>query len=191
MIEDDIRHEFGHVVVAKILRFETGAVSLLPTKAKAEIHLRPRLGSLADVSDYLRNRIQVLYGGAGAQALGRDGIVNPVVAEGLLDTTAMNDHAKIRELLRIVSAVEHPDANDDKARCRETTALDNELRAKTGALIERHSELIFGLTEFFISQMGSASPPFTLPATVICGFPGVQNLASLAGSNAPPAISRV
>lgn len=170
-----IRHEFGHLVVAKFLGFSTGCVALAPTEARAKIVLRPTFKCLTDVADYARRRVQVLYAGAGAQALSSDGIIDPEGVEQLLKTTSVNDHAKIRELLRIISAIEQPDAVDGDERTKATTALDTELRLKTGDLVENHSALIVALTNFFIQQMGT-KVAFTLPAKDIDAFPGVERL---------------
>ena len=62
-----IRHEFGHLVVAKLLGFSTGGVELELAEARAQIHLRPTFKCLSDVADYGRRRIQVLDAGAGAR----------------------------------------------------------------------------------------------------------------------------
>jgi hypothetical protein len=131
---------------------------------------------LRDIADYARKRVQVLYAGAAAQALGDDSIIDPAGVEQLLKTTSRNDHAKIRELLRIISAIEHPGAVDDEERKRVTTAVDTELRLKTGELVENYSALIVALTNFFIKQMGAGRIAFTLPAKDIDEFPGVDKL---------------
>jgi hypothetical protein len=174
---EDVRHEFGHLVVAKALRFETGSIEILPDQAKAHIMLKPNLKSMDDVAQYGRKRIQVLYGGAGAQALDASGIVDGNRAKLLLGTTAINDHAKIRELLRIVSAIEHPEAESYDDRGRVTTTIDTDLRLKTGALIESNSKLIVALTKFLLTRMG-LTIPFTLPAKEIDEFPGISQLTS-------------
>lgn len=173
---DDIRHEFGHLVVAKLLGFSTGSIEVTAADARTQIQLRPHFKSLMDVADYARRRVQVLYAGAGAQALSDDGIINPQGVEQLLETTSLNDHAKIRELLRIISAIEHPDDVDDDERTKLTTAVDTELRLKTGALIENHSDLIVALTDFYIEQMGTGRTAFTLATKDIDEFPGVDKL---------------
>ena len=167
-VRADIRHEFGHLVVAKVLGFQTGGVGLGPTEARAEIFLRPSFRSVADVADYARRRVKVLYAGAGAQALNK-GEVDGGQAEQLLRTTSSNDHAKIRELLR-TNAV----ADDDRGRV--TTSLDTELRLETGELVEKHSVLVLGLTEFFVERKEPAKISFTLSAAEIDAFPGVKEL---------------
>ena len=86
-----------------------------------------------------------------------------------------NDHAKVRELLRIIGAIEHPDAISDEERGQVTTSLDTDLRLQTGALVEKHSALICALTEFFMERKGPANVSFTLSAAEIDGFPGVKN----------------
>ena len=174
-VRADIRHEFGHLVVAKVLGFQTGGVGLGPTEARAEIFLRPSFRSVADVADYARRRVKVLYAGAGAQALNK-GEVDGGQAEQLLRTTSSNDHAKIRELLRIISAIEHPNAVADDDRGRVTTSLDTELRLETGELVEKHSVLVLGLTEFFVERKEPAKISFTLSAAEIDAFPGVKEL---------------
>jgi hypothetical protein len=175
-LTDTIRHEFGHLVVPKLLGFSTGSVELELAEARAQIELRPTFKCLRDVADYGRRRVQVLYAGAGAEALGDDGIIDPDGVERLLKTTSSNDHAKIRELLRITSAIEHPEAVDDDERRKVTTAIDTELRLKTGELVENHSALIVDLTNFFIKQMGARRTAYSLLAKDIDEFPGVDKL---------------
>jgi hypothetical protein len=154
-VRADIRHEFGHLVAAKVLGFQTGGVELGPTEARAQIWLRPTLKSVGDVADYARRRAKVLYAGAGAQTLNKQDKVDGDQVEQLLKTTSSNDHAKIRELLRIISAIEHPDAVADAERELVTTCLDTKLRLETGELVEKHSGLIVALTEFFIERTHS------------------------------------
>jgi hypothetical protein len=174
MLRATIRHEFGHLVVAKSLGFSTGRIEITQSVACAQIILRPTFADLLDVADYSRRRVQVLYAGAGAQALDATGIIDADIAERLLQTTSMNDHAKIRELLRIISAIECPDAVADDDRGQVTTKLDTELRGKTGALVEKRASLIFAMTEFCLAQTTKAGLPFTLLAKQIDSFPGVN-----------------
>jgi hypothetical protein len=180
-VRADIRHEFGHLVVAKVLGFQTGEVQLGPTEARAEIWLRPTLKSVQGVADYARRRVKVLYAGAGAQALNKHGEVEPNQVEQLLRTTSNTDHAKIRELLRIISAIEHPDAVADEERGRVTTSLDTELRLQTGEQVEKHSALILALTEFFMERKEPGRVSFTLSAADIDAFPGVEELMGSVG----------
>ena len=82
-----VRHEFGHLVAAKLLGFSTGGIELIAVEARAQIGLRPTFNCLTDVAEYARRRVQVLYA-AGAQALGDDGIIDPGGVEQLLKTTS-------------------------------------------------------------------------------------------------------
>jgi hypothetical protein len=177
-----VRHEFGHVVAAKLLGFTTGSVTVTVVdgqldEGRSEITLTPIFKDLKAVAEYAQRRIQVLYAGTGAEAFdGKE--TDGIRAEELLKTTAKNDHAKIRELLRIVAAIRHPGVIDYQKLGELTTMVDTGLRLKSGDIVEQHGGLIVDLTEFFIKQMKKRSlgATFTLPSAEIDSFPGVASL---------------
>jgi hypothetical protein len=63
---DDVRHECGHLVVAKALGFNTGQITLMPTQASAALDVFPSSPTLKDVEDFIERRVMMLYAGAAA-----------------------------------------------------------------------------------------------------------------------------
>lgn len=60
---DILRHEAGHLIVAKLLGFETGGIALAELQAHAEISLTPNLADIPGAIDYIKRRMTVLYAG--------------------------------------------------------------------------------------------------------------------------------
>jgi hypothetical protein len=180
--EDYVRHEAGHLVAAKVLNFQTGKIVLRASQAEAEIILNPRLPDVAAATDFMRRRVQVLYAGALAQSLEK-GRATPAMANVFLDSTAINDHAKVRELVRIVVAMEHPEVTDDVFA---TTLLQvaEELYLAAQKIVERQSTVIEGITEEFIRAKRAARNPqvFELPKQAIDYLPAVRSLQENAGN---------
>lgn len=69
------QHEVSHFIVAKVLGFETGPISLEVThphdghNAGAEINLYNKLSGLDNIIDYLERRITVLFAGVIGESL--------------------------------------------------------------------------------------------------------------------------
>jgi hypothetical protein len=64
-----IRHECGHLIIARSLGFSTGGIKLSPTEAGASIDLLLSLKSLDEVLEFIERRVQVLYAGSLAESL--------------------------------------------------------------------------------------------------------------------------
>jgi hypothetical protein len=173
--EDYVRHEVGHLVAAKVLNFQTGKIVLKASQAEAEIILNPRLPDVAAATDFMRRRVQVLYAGALAQSLER-GRATPATANAFLNSTAINDHAKVRELVRIAVAMEHPEATDD-VFATTLLAVGEELYLAAKNIVEQQSSVIEGITEEFIRAKRAARNPqvFELAKEAIDALPAVRS----------------
>jgi hypothetical protein len=112
---DYVRHECGHLVVAKALGFVTGGIIVQREVAWAEIDQYFSCPSIESVSDHLMRRVQVLYAGAVAQTIqGKE--IDQEACNNLFDgappyNTAAHDFAKIKELLRLWIAIRYPTAS--------------------------------------------------------------------------------
>jgi hypothetical protein len=95
-----IRHECGHLVVARSLGLPTGGIHFSAAKAGASIDLLLSLKTIDEVLEFIERRVQVLYAGSPAESLVRKRIQDDV-ANKLLMSTAANDFAKVRELVRM------------------------------------------------------------------------------------------
>ena len=81
-----VRHECGHLVIARVLGFPTGGIVFEKGRAEwgAVIDLRISCLTIEDVSDFLMRRVQVIYAGAIAQTL--EGTkINPKKCQMLLN----------------------------------------------------------------------------------------------------------
>jgi hypothetical protein len=174
-----VRHEFGHLVIAKAVGFGTGGIKLAATHAEAEVDLLPSFLSLADVQEYSERRIKVLYAGACAEALSGQR-VNLNAGRKLFETTAANDHAKIRELTRIVCGAKYPSINNLAEYARQLEKIDDALAIETVEMVEQDASLIEELTAYFMDKLdieagrlGHLPPTFALLRNIIDTFPGV------------------
>ena len=172
---DDVRHECGHLVIAKALGFKTGAIALAPTQASAELDITPSCPTIADVEDFIERRVMVLYAGAAAQSLQNKTIV-PATVIRLLESTAANDWTKIRELVRLLAGIKHPGLSADEFAPK-LKEVDDYIANKAGEIVDKHKELILDLTNFFLQQRMAAPkvrgrPPenFTLAKDDIDSF---------------------
>jgi hypothetical protein len=179
--EDYVRHEVGHLVAAKALNFETGKIALKASQAEAEIILNPRLPDVAAAIEFMRRRIQVLNAGALAQSLEK-GRATPATANVFLNTTAINDHAKVRELVRMVVAMQHPKANDDVFR-QLLLDVGEELYMAALRIVEERSPEIEEITEAFMAAKRAARNPqvFELSKERIDALPAVRSLQEATG----------
>ena len=66
---DILRHEAGHMVVAKVLGFETRELVYNEAQAGANLIIDPRLPDVNAISAYIRRRAAVLYAGVLAESL--------------------------------------------------------------------------------------------------------------------------
>src|SRR5271156_3522275 len=94
-----IRHECGHLVVARSLGFPTGGIHLSAAEAGASIDLLLSLKTMDEVLEFIERRVQVLYAGSLAESLVRKKVQDDVVNK-LLMSTAANDFAKMQVVMK-------------------------------------------------------------------------------------------
>jgi hypothetical protein len=132
---DILRHEAGHLVIAKLLSFETGNVRLTEKDAGSEITLVPDLRDIPEIKGYIGRRVVVLYAGAAAEALRGTTIDQEQALKDFSSEVGMNDFAKIRELLLLLAGIERGDTDRQ-------TLLDRyveEYANRTGELVQKHA----------------------------------------------------
>jgi hypothetical protein len=69
---DVLRHEAGHMVMAKVLGFDTGILTYSPACAGAQIVLDLPLPDIPTLVNFIERRTMVLYAGSMAEALNAD-----------------------------------------------------------------------------------------------------------------------
>ncbi|WP_031358047.1 hypothetical protein [Caballeronia sordidicola] len=148
------QHEARHWMVARSLGFDVGPLELSLTgrgneqpvahKASSTIHLRRDLQSVDDIATYLRDRVQVLYAGALAQAL-TDGLIDEVIVKDAYEGNAKSDVDKAAEHLELLLNVERgadPSLLQPSARRDARNALCNELFQLAASRVQQHASHI-------------------------------------------------
>ncbi|RLA84033.1 MAG: peptidase M41 [Epsilonproteobacteria bacterium] len=153
------QHEVGHYIVARVLGFKTGNISLEILdfngghKGMAEIILFAELSNIDNIIKYLENRIIVLYAGALSQTLNNGKINEDEANDLLLNKGSQNDFAKIRELIHVLRGIKYPKTVIDVQANNELDEIANNLWTKTIKIVEDEKELITGLASIFESDI--------------------------------------
>jgi hypothetical protein len=173
---DYVRHECGHLVAAKVLGFETGFIALRGHQAEAEIVLNPRINDLEQLRSYLERRIQVLYAGSLAQAL-RSSSVNEDYVCDFLESTANQDFAKVRELLKVCAGIGHYGSSEEEfdARIKE---INDRAYSNAMSIVVQNREAIRELAVYFLRERGMLGDPeeYKLTAAKVDAHPVVRSL---------------
>jgi len=108
---DVLRHEAGHMVMAKVLGFDTGILTYSPACAGAQIVLDLPLPDIPTLVNFIERRTMVLYAGSMAEALNADASdIDGDKALGLLkEIEGLDDSSKAREILRILTSLTYED----------------------------------------------------------------------------------
>ncbi len=160
-------HEMGHYVVARVLGFETGDVSLTVTmdlrhQAGASITLARSITTIEAMKEHLQARMMVLFAGAMAQSLASKRSpgkrVDKPKAAAILrgELGAEQDYAKIRELRHLLRNITYPET--DPASSERVTAelkeITDRLWLRTQTIVEQLADTIIGLGEALVDGMG-------------------------------------
>lgn len=157
-IREAIRHEFGHVIVAHELDFTILSVQLLGNmKAGAEIEFVE-----TETAEFLKRRIQVLYGGSLAQSLDH-GRIELAGAAVLLRHSARDDCKKIVTRLRKLASILYPGASRVSLRATQKQ-LARSLCEGAAAILESKEELLEALIQLFMQEWACSAEriPFKL-----------------------------
>jgi len=185
------QHEMGHYVVARLMGFRTGDVSIELTglmgghQGRAALELPTATGSLDQVADYLRRRVIVLYAGGIAEALPAYGspsksvdvdkaieiIRNPIHG-------AEQDHAKATELIHVLRniAKHDTDAVDGRTVQAELDELDGQLFSRAVQLVEEHADAVLGLAGNLAARVTAIKSPAIITATELKRLPTMDRI---------------
>ena len=142
------------MLAARSLGFPTGGIHLSATAAGASIDLLLSLKTTDEVLEFIERRVQVLYAGSLAESLVRNTIQDDV-ANKLLMSTAANDFAKVRELLRMWVGLKHPEVTESKFQ-EKLTQGNERLYSKAAKLVEDNAGLIVDLAVFVMGEWDAA-----------------------------------
>jgi hypothetical protein len=162
------RHEFGHYIVARELGFEAGDVTIASPGAIAgpgggtALTLIFSITSLGDLVTYCEKRVQVLMAGVLAEAM-ENGSIDDCKANLYAETSAANDYAKWRELIRIMRAVAYPASTDPETVKSELATIRDNLWNATKEILMKYQAPIDKLSDELArrSVFGSGPPVFT------------------------------
>lgn len=160
-------HEMGHYVVARVLGFETGDVSLTVTmdlrhQAGASITLARSITTIEAMKEHLEARMMVLFAGAMAQSLTSKRSLGKHVdrpkATAILkgELGAEQDYAKIRELRHLLRNIAYPETDPASADrvAAELKEITDRLWVRTQKIVEELADTIIGLGEALVDGMG-------------------------------------
>lgn len=159
-------HEMGHYVVARVLGFETGGVTLTVTRdlrhqGGASITLVRPISSIEAMKEHLEARMMVLLAGAMAQTLPSKPSaakrVDKPKATAILkgEQGAEQDYAKIRELQHLLRNIVYPgtDPASSERITAELKAMTDRVWLRTQKIIEDQAETIAELAAALVAGM--------------------------------------
>ena len=149
---DVLRHEAGHMVMAKLLGFDTKQLEYSPGRAGALIVLDLPLPDIPALVSFIERRTMVLYAGSMAEALKGDVTdIDGDKALGLLkEIEASDDSSKAREILRILTSVTY--SNGDFGDLLK--ANEERLWKRSGDIILKYGRNIVDLAKEWRSMLG-------------------------------------
>jgi hypothetical protein len=175
------RHEFGHYVVAREPGFETGEVTIAAPGTIAgpgggvALTLLFSITNIDELVTYCEKRVQVLMAGVLAEAM-ENGSFNDGSAKLYMDTTAANDYAKWRELIRLLRNVANPDTTDLKKAAAEVELIHNHLWNVTKEILMKHHESIDKIAKEFARHHVLRSGPQTFTKEELATHPTIRGM---------------
>jgi hypothetical protein len=128
----------------------TGEIHLSPSEVGASIDLLLSLKTIDEVLDFIERRVQVLYAGSLAESLAQKKIQDDL-ANMLLMSTAANNFAKVRELLRMWVGLNHPEVTESTFQ-EKLTQVNERLYSKAAKLVKDNAGLIIDLAVFVMGE---------------------------------------
>lgn len=148
-----IRHELGHWIVARMLGFDVGGITIeilagshgsLGHQGSAELFPMPAFSKLEDVLRYTEDRIAILSAGVAAQAMFETGI-DAAGIDALMATDGSVDRSNIQQLLHIARAIAHPDARTRDNELEQINAIADRCWRRACEILETHRTRICGM----------------------------------------------
>lgn len=171
------RHEAGHYVIARVLGFTTGDITILlgpgqTHKGGAAITLVEPLRNVSDITLYLERRIQVLYAGALAESMDF-GEIDEAKSCSILESADSQDGAKAREFVLLLRSIKYPETPVESAQS-ELNSIGSELWTATIKLVNEHKAMIQGIGNRLADLVDVYGTTFTLTTHELNSIPEVQ-----------------
>ena len=179
-ITQDIgRHEAGHYIIGRCLGFKMDYITIElldfmgAHNGEASVILPQPIATLDTLLTYAENRVQMLYAGSLAEALGPSGINNIVASDILKNKGGKFDFDKIRELIHIIRNIKYPsDATDAESQAH-LTAIDEDMLRRTAELVTAEAAIITGLGRRIASEVKEMRHKYTITTATISSLPAI------------------
>lgn len=154
------RHEYGHLICARMLGFNTGNVTLKllslegDHRAATEIMIHEPIRNQRDIIDFLERRIVTLFSGSMAEAPCAEDVGDEYVEEICFQSDGGgNDHGKIQELIGLHLNISQPDSMSESEIVSGRSILYAKLRARSAQMIRNEYDLIDSLAAQHAAQI--------------------------------------
>lgn len=179
IIQDICRHEAGHYVIGRCLGFKLDyiTIELLNVvgahNGEAAVTLPQPIATLDTLRIYAENRVQMLYAGSLAQALGPSGINNKTAVDILKNQGGKSDYDKVRELVHIIRNIKYPSDSTDTEAQAHLTEIDGDLFCRATELVNAEAPTITGLGRRIASEIQEMRHKYTIAAATINNLPAI------------------
>jgi hypothetical protein len=163
---DVLRHEAGHMVVAKVLGFKTDRLVYKNSHAGAKLAIDLTLTDIAAVTAFIRRRVPILYAGVLAESLNGGKVDNDKALKLIEGPEGADDYSKARELIRVLAGIERGESEHQLVLDK----LDNEVWNKATSLVEKYEGKIDMLSRVWREKLGGLSE-FELSGDEISSIP--------------------
>lgn len=174
-VEQIARHEVGHAVVAKLLGFETGSISIMLTAANGdhvaatEMLLDSHASNLNELERYLERRIIVLMAGAMSEP---ESVQDLKHSFGEAFKVAESDRQKSDELIQVLLNMRGKKEPSNLARCR------SHLFESTYRIVYHNHTVIDSIAKKLAGQIENYKQMVTWPAEKFHALPEIANLVN-------------
>ena len=192
------QHEMGHYVLARVMGFRTGEVTLeligdTGHKGGSAIFLDQPTNDIDALANYLKRRIIVLFAGVLAETLPprydtQNRGVNQSRASEIFHSPflgAVQDNARVSEALMLLRNVQSRTPCSEKEVDREMTEIGNLMWARAISLVEQFEDVIVGVAARLTQDLQIVGPVWsqTISASLseedLAGIPNLQMLPLL------------
>ncbi len=179
-----LRHEVGHLVMAKIMGFKTGSISFVmhdlrgAHEASAEVFLQNSLLSVSEVANYLERRIMVLFAGALAEAVDIDDVGGISARKSISEGDGRTDGDKVQDLVHLLRNIRCPHTASTEQMSDELNSIWNGLWEKSAAIVKQEYVLLKELAANLAPRIQMIGERLYLDSQDVDVLPGLQSLTS-------------